>query len=143
MQSLYQFLKTSVIGDLVVLVPVAVSVCIISAVINTVLSVLAPIAKELHVESVGGIAVVELAAILVVIAACFLFGLMIRTTVGQALGSWVEKHSSGEVTVFIPAAPAVSVGAVQGVNAKLVENLMCICARSLTALQSWGSALQR
>ena len=63
------------------LVPVAVCVYIISAVIKKVLSVLAPIAKLLHVESVGGIAIVELAAILVVISACFLFGLMIRTTV--------------------------------------------------------------
>jgi uncharacterized membrane protein len=66
---------------------------------------------------------VELAAILVVIAECFLFGLMIRTTVGQALVSWVEEHSSGEVMVFIPAAPPVSVGAVQVVKAELVEKL--------------------
>ena len=51
------------------------------------MSILAPIAKLLHVESVGRIAIVELAAILVVISTCFLFGLMIRTTVGQALGS--------------------------------------------------------
>ena len=170
MQSLYQFLKTTLIGGLVVLVPVAVSVYIISAVIRQVLSVLAPIAKELHVESVGGIAVVELAAVLLVIAACFLFGLMVRTTVGQTLGSWleekvlnllpgyqlmkkvslqfaggseaahwtpvlikvgesrqigflVEEHSSGEVTVFIPSAPAVSIGAVHLVKAELVEKL--------------------
>jgi uncharacterized membrane protein len=68
-QSLYQFLQTTVICGLVVLVPVAVCVYIISAVIKKVLSVLAPIAKLLHVESVEGIVIVELAAILVVIAA--------------------------------------------------------------------------
>jgi uncharacterized membrane protein len=170
MQSLYQFLKTTLIGGLVVLVPVAVSVYIISAVIRQVLSVLAPIAKELHVESVGGIAVVELAAVVLVIAACFLFGLMVRTAVGQSLGSWieekvlnllpgyrlikkvslqfaggseaahwtpvlikvgesrqigflVEEHSTDEVTVFIPSAPAVSIGAVHLVKAELVEKL--------------------
>jgi uncharacterized membrane protein len=170
MQSLYQFLKTTLIGGLVVLVPVAVSVYIISAVIRQVLSVLAPIAKELHVESVGGIAVVELAAVVLVIAACFLFGLMVRTTAGQSLGSWleekllnllpgyklmkkvslqfaggseaahwtpvlikvgesrqigflVEEHSSGEVTVFIPLAPAVSLGTVHMVKAEMVEKL--------------------
>jgi uncharacterized membrane protein len=170
MQSLGQFLKTTVIGGLVVLVPVAVSVYIISAVIKKVLSVLAPIAKELHIESVGGIAVVELAAILVVIAACFFFGLLVRTAIGQSFGSWieekvlnllpgyrlikkvslqfaggsdaahwspvlvkvgdsrqigflVEEHSSGEVTVFVPSAPAVSIGAVHLVNAELVQKL--------------------
>lgn len=170
MQSLSQFLKTTVIGGLVVLVPVAVSVYIISAVIKKVLSVLAPIAKELHVQSVGGVAVVEIVAILVVFAACFFFGLLVRTAVGQSLGSWieekvlnllpgyrlikkvslqfaggseaahwspvlikvgdsrqigflVEEHSSGEVTVFIPSAPAVSIGAVHMVKAELVQKL--------------------
>lgn len=51
------------------LVPVAVCLYTISAVVKKVLSVLAPIAKLLHVDSVGGITIVELAAILVVIAA--------------------------------------------------------------------------
>jgi apolipoprotein N-acyltransferase len=41
MQSLHQFLKTTVIGSLVVLVPVAVCVYIISAVIKKVLRVFA------------------------------------------------------------------------------------------------------
>ena len=45
MNSIYLFLKTTVVGGLLVLVPVAVSVYIISAVIKKVLSVLAPIAK--------------------------------------------------------------------------------------------------
>ena len=104
------------------------------------------------------------------IAACFFFGLLVRTAVGQSFGSWVEEkilnllpgyqlikkvslqfaggseaahwtpvlikigesrqigflveeHSSGEVTVFIPAAPAVSVGAVHMVKGELVEKL--------------------
>jgi uncharacterized membrane protein len=91
MQSLYQFLKTTVIGGLVVLVPVAVSFYIISAVVKKVQGALSPIAKVLHVESILGIAVVEIAAVLLVIAACFLFGLLIRTNTGQTVGSWLEE----------------------------------------------------
>ncbi len=170
MRSLFQFFKTTVIGGLVVLVPVAVCVYIISAVVEKVLHVLAPIAKTLHIESVGGKALVEFAAIIVVIAACFLLGLLVRTAAGQSLGRrieekilnllpgyqlmkkvslqfaggkeavhWspvlirvgdsrqigflVEEHSSGEVTVFIPSAPAVSLGAVHMVKAEMVEKL--------------------
>jgi uncharacterized membrane protein len=59
MQWLYQFLKTNVLGGLVVLVPVAVSVNIISALVKKFLSVFAPIAKELHVESVGAVRMVK------------------------------------------------------------------------------------
>ena len=104
------------------------------------------------------------------IAACFFFGLLVQTAVGQSFGSWieekvlnllpgyrlikkvslqfaggneaahwppvlvkfgdsrqigflVEEHSPGEVTVFIPSAPAVSIGAVHMVKAELVEKL--------------------
>ncbi len=170
MRSLFQFLKTTVIGGMVVLVPVAVGVYIISAVVEKVLHVLAPIAKLLHIESLEGKALVEFAAIMVVIVACFLLGLLVRTAAAQTLGSWVEEkilnllpgyqlmkkvslqfaggadgahwkpalirfpdsrqigflveeHSSGDVTVFIPAAPAVSVGAVHLVKADMVEKL--------------------
>ena len=117
-----------------------------------------------------GTAAVEVAAILVVIAACFLFGLLVRTAVGQSFGAWVEEkilnllpayqlikkvsrqfaggseavhwspvlikigdsrqigflveeHTSGELAVFVPAAPAVSFGTVHIVKAELVEKL--------------------
>ncbi len=170
MHSLYQFLKTTVVGGLLVLVPVAVCVYIISAVIEKVLKVLGTMVKPLHVKSVAGTTAVEVAAVLVVIAACFLFGLLLRTAVGQSFGGWVEEkilnllpgyqlikkvsrqfaggseavhwspvlikigdsrqigflveeHTSGDATVFVPAAPAVSVGAVHIVKAELVEKL--------------------
>jgi uncharacterized membrane protein len=51
MQSLHQFLRTTVKGGLVVLVPVAVCVYMISAVIKKVLRVFAPIAELLRVEA--------------------------------------------------------------------------------------------
>jgi uncharacterized membrane protein len=170
MHSLYQFLKTTVIGGLVVLVPVALSGYIISALIAKVQSVLSPTAKVLHVESVLGTAVVEVAAVLLVVAACFLFGLLVRTATGQTIGSWleerilhvlpgyqlmkkvsvqfaggsdaaqwkpvlvslgvsrhvgflVEENSSDDVTVFVPFAPTVSIGAVHIVKSELVDKL--------------------
>jgi uncharacterized membrane protein len=48
---------------------------------------------------------------------------LIKIGESPQIGFLVEEHSSGEVTVFIPAAPAVSVGAVHMVNAELVEKL--------------------
>jgi len=185
MQSLYQFLKTTVVGGLLVLVPVAVCLYVISAVIKKVVSTLAAVAKPLHVTSVGGIALVEVAAVLVVIAACFSFGLLVRTAVGQSFGSWVEdkilnllpgyqlikkvsrqfaggseavhwspvlikigegrqigflveEHSSGEATVFVPAAPAVSFGAVHIVKAELVEKLDVSMRKAVDCITQLG-----
>jgi len=169
-ESLYRFLKTTVVGGLVVLVPVAVCAYMIGAVVKTVLTVLAPIAKLLHVQSLGGIAAVEVVAVLVVVAVCFLFGLLVQTAGGRAIGSWFEKRlfnlvpgyqmfkkisrqfsgggeemlgtpvmvklgdsrqigflveecPSGEVAVFIPLAPALSLGSVHIIPTERAERL--------------------
>lgn len=181
MKSLYRFLKTTVVGGLVVLVPVAVCAYAIVATVKTVLTGLAPIAKVLHVQSPGGIVAVELVAVLVVVAVCFFFGLLVQTAGGRAIGSWfekrlfkvlpgyemikkisrqfsgggeetlgtpvvvklgdsrqigflVEEYPSGEAAVFIPLAPALSLGSVhiipaehaERLNAKLSEVVDCI-----------------
>jgi uncharacterized membrane protein len=169
------------VGGLVVLVPVAVCAYTIVAAVKAVLTALAPVAKFLHVRSPGGIVAVELVAVLVVVAVCFLFGLLIQTAGGRAIGSWfekrlfkllpgyemikkisrqfsgggeetlgtpvvvklgdsrqigflVEEYPSGEAAVFIPLAPALSLGSVhiipaeraERLNAKLSEVVDCI-----------------
>lgn len=170
MPSLYRFLKTTLVGGLVVLVPVAVCAYIIAAVVKTVLGGIAPMAALLPVQSLGGVGLTGLIAAALVVAICFLFGLLVRTAGGRALGGWVEQRlfnllpgyelikrvtqqfagtgeetlgtpvavrlgdsrqigflveelTSGQVTVFIPAAPALTFGAVHIVPAERVEKL--------------------
>ena len=170
MKSLYHFLKTTVVGGLVVLVPVAICAYLIGAVVKTVLTVSAEIGKLLHIQSFGGIVAVELVAVLVIVAVCFVFGLLVQTTGGRAIGNWFEKRlfnlvpgyqmikkiarqfsggseetlgrpvvvnlgdsrqigflveecPSGEVAVFIPLAPALSLGSVHIIPAEHAERL--------------------
>lgn len=170
MQSLYRFVKTTLVGGLVVLVPVAVCAYIIAAVVKAVLRGLAPVAALLPAQSPEGIGLMSLIAIALVVALCFLFGLLVRTRGGQALGGWVERrlfnllpgyelikkitqqfagtgeetlgtpvavrlgdsqqigflvedHGSGEVTVFVPAAPTLTFGTVHIIPADRVEKL--------------------
>ena len=170
MKPLYQFLKTTVVGGLVVLVPVAICVYLIGAVAKTVLTVSDQIGKLLHIQSLGGIVAVELVALLVIVAVCFVLGLLVQTTGGQAIGNWFEKRlfslvpgyqmvkkiarqfsggseetlgrpvvvklgdsrqmgflveqcPSGEVAVFIPLAPALSLGSVHIIPAEHAERL--------------------
>ena len=181
MQSLFRFLKTTLIGGLVVLVPVAICTYIMAAVVKAVLGGLASVAAILPAQSPGGIGLVSLIAIALVVAVCFLFGLLVRTAGGRALGGWVEQRlfnllpgyelikratqqfpgsgeetlgtpvavrlgdsqqigflveelTPGQVTVFIPAAPALTFGAVhivttdrvQKLNVKLTQVVDCI-----------------
>ena len=92
MKSLYRFLKTTVVGGLMVLVPVAVCVYTILASVKTALTAITPIAKFFHVESLGGTVAIELVAVLVVVAVCFFCGLLVQTAGGRAIGSWFERR---------------------------------------------------
>jgi uncharacterized membrane protein len=170
MGALYRFLKTTVVGGLVVLVPVAVCAYTIVVAVKAVLTALAPVAKFLHVESLGGIVAVELVAVVLVLAVCFLLGLLVQTAGGRAIGNWfekrlfkllpgyemikkisrqfsgsgeetlgspvvaklgdsrqigflVEEYPSGEAAVFIPLAPALSLGSVHIIPAEHAERL--------------------
>jgi uncharacterized membrane protein len=190
MRSLYQFLKTTLVGGLVVLVPVAVCAYIIAAVVKTVHGALTPMAKLLPMESLGGIAVAELIAILMVVILGFLFGLLVRTGGGRALGSWVEgklfnllpgyelikkisaqfagggketfgvpvlvkvgdsrqigflveEHTSGEVTVFVPAGPTLTIGTVHIISAERVEKLNAKLSQVIDCITKVGLGSER
>jgi uncharacterized membrane protein len=190
MQSLYRFLKTTLVGGLVVLVPVAVCAYIIAAVVKAVLRGLAPIAELLPAQDPGGIGLIGLMAIAIVVAVCFLFGLLVRTAGGRALGGWVEERlfnllpgyelikrvtqqfagtgeetlgtpvavrlgdsqqigflveelTPGQVTVFIPAAPALTFGAVHIVPAERVEKLSAKLTQVVDCISKIGCGSSR
>jgi uncharacterized membrane protein len=190
MRSLYRFLKTTLVGGLVVLVPVAVCAYIIVAVVKAVFRGLAPIAELLPAQSPGGIGLVGLLAIAIVVAMCFLFGLLVRTAGGRALGGWVENRlfnllpgyelikrvtqqfagtgeetlgtpvavrfgdsqqigflveelTPGQVTVFIPAAPALTFGTVHIVPAERVEKLSAKLTQVIDCISKIGCGSSR
>ena len=190
MQSLYRFLKTTLVGGLVVLVPVAVCAYIIAAVVKAVLRGLAPIAELLPGQGPGGIGLIGLIAIAIVVAVCFLFGLLLRTAGGRALGGWVEERlfnllpgyelikrvtqqfagtgeetlgtpvavrlgdsqqigflveelTPGQVTVFIPAAPALTFGTVHIVAAERVEKLSAKLTQVIDCISKIGCGSSR
>jgi uncharacterized membrane protein len=169
-QLFYQFLKTTVIGGLLVLVPIAVCAYAAITTVKTIHGALSPIATLLPVQNLGGVAVAEILAILLFIAVCFLLGLLVRTKGGKTLGGWlegklfkffpgyqtmkklsrqflgqgedtlgkpvlirmgesrqigflIEEHQSGEITVFVPLAPAFSFGQIHTLKGERVEEV--------------------
>ena len=74
-----QFIKTTIIGGVVFLVPVGIIVLVIVQVGEVMLIVAEPMADLVEVESIGGIAVANLIAAVILIAICFLAGLLART----------------------------------------------------------------
>jgi uncharacterized membrane protein len=85
------FLKTTIIGGLIFLVPMVVLGLVIGKAIGIMLVIAEPMADILPVDSVGGIAMVNVIAIAIVVLVCFLAGLVARTGLAQKLADTAES----------------------------------------------------
>jgi len=74
-----KFLKVTIIGGIVFLVPITVLLMIFSKIVNFLAKLATPLAAWLPVDRVGGVALADLVAIFGIIVLCFLAGLVARS----------------------------------------------------------------
>ncbi len=75
------FIKTTIIGGLLFLVPVAVLIIVLAKVIDLMLLVAEPMADLIPLDSIAGVALANIIAVLVVLLICFIAGLAARRAV--------------------------------------------------------------
>jgi len=73
------FVKTTVIGGIVFLVPVIIVVAILGKAFELVLLVAKPLDQLLLVDSIGGVAVAILVALLMILIFCFIAGIIAQS----------------------------------------------------------------
>jgi len=93
-----KFIMTTVIGGLVFLVPLMVFIFILGKAIGFMMVIAKPLADWLPVDTVGGVALANLIAILAVIVVSFIAGLIARHTMA---GGFVKTLES-KVLMHIP-----------------------------------------
>jgi uncharacterized membrane protein len=91
MKSLSAFLKTTIVGGALYLVPIALILVVLGKVHAITSKLVAPMAQQLELHDVGGINLARLLAIVGVVLACFLAGLFARTAIAQQLVGWLER----------------------------------------------------
>ena len=84
MNGLAQFLKTTIVGGIVFLVPLVAIIYVIGKALQLSRTFAEPIAAFLPVDRVGGIALANLVAIIAIVLLCFLAGLAARTSFASA-----------------------------------------------------------
>ncbi len=83
-----QFLKTTVIGGILFLVPFVIFLVVIGKALEIINKLTAPLIKAFPLDSVAGVAVIDLVTILMIVLVCFLAGLAARTvTAGKIVNS--------------------------------------------------------
>ena len=97
MKTLTDFLKVTLIGGLLVVLPLWLSVLLLIKAIKSALALLQPIAKLVPQKFVHH----DVVAVCLLILICFAVGLLIRTEMGKRLGDWLEQHLLGKIPGFL------------------------------------------
>ena len=91
MRTLFEFVKTTVIGGLLFLVPVVLLVVLLEKAVAIALKVMVPLASHFPNQTVVGVTSATLIAILLLLVLSFGAGLFARTRSGNRFGEWIEE----------------------------------------------------
>jgi hypothetical protein len=75
MKTLAEFTKTTLIGGVLIILPIYVAVLLLAKAVKGLLALLTPVAEQLP----AGVQFRQIAAILLLVTVCFVVGLMVRT----------------------------------------------------------------
>jgi uncharacterized membrane protein len=96
MKTITKFLKVTLVGGLLVVLPVWVSLLLLLKAIKGAMAMLLPIAKLLPQWFVHE----KVAALVLLLLICFVVGLLIRTEPGQRFGDWLSQHILDRIPGF-------------------------------------------
>jgi uncharacterized membrane protein len=96
MKTLTDFLRMTLVGGLLVVLPLWVSLLLLLKAIKSALAILHPIAKLLPQSLVHS----NVVALCLLVLICFTVGLLIRTRLGRSFGDWLEQHLLGHIPGF-------------------------------------------
>jgi uncharacterized membrane protein len=91
MKAFFTFFKTTVLGGLLVIIPLFLVYLILAEAVDTFVAILQPAANMLPKGWVGSELEARILAFLVLLLLCFLTGLMFRTRTVASAGSWFER----------------------------------------------------
>ena len=123
-----QFILTTVIGGVLFLVPVVFLGMILTKAAGYMMVIAQPLAAWIPVDSIGGVALANLIAIVAVILLCFLAGLVAR----HALAGKVVKNLESKVLMKIPGYSMVK-GIAGGFDSSEKEGLKPVALKLGTA----------
>jgi uncharacterized membrane protein len=123
MNGLREFIKTTIVGGLLFLIPIVLLIFIVSEAMAMVNRIAGPIAGAFPGEEVLGVGVVTIVSAFLLLAFSFLAGLIAATRVGQLLKNWLEESLFGKVPQY-RMIKSVAEGLTQLDNAKNIRTAL-------------------
>ncbi len=92
MRKLFSFIKTTLIGGLFFIIPIALLAFVFGKVIEIFRKIVAPIAENISITLFGQHALSRIIAVIIIILICFFAGLLAKTNKASQLKEWVEDN---------------------------------------------------
>lgn len=100
MKGLIEFIKTTAIGGLVVIIPATIVLLIFGQLVLAVYGVGLQLAEVLPPAVREYTTVILLLAVVVIVASCFVTGLLLKTSAGLAIKQLFAKHVAGRIPMY-------------------------------------------
>jgi len=92
MKNQLDFLKTTILGGVLVILPLAFVVMLLDELIALLSVLTEPLAQAIPVDSIGGVAMATIVSVLTILFLCFAVGLAIRTRIGSSMHAYVDQN---------------------------------------------------
>lgn len=120
-----RFVKTTVIGGILFLVPIVIFIAVIGKALEITGKMATPLAAVLPVDSIGDLAVVHVLALAILVLVCFLAGLTARTVIAKKLVGALELN----VLSKLPAYALLKTKTQSMLSAEDIEEMTPVVAR--------------
>jgi uncharacterized membrane protein len=100
MKRLGEFLKTTLLGGLLVLLPVLLLYLLLAETLPLIIALATPIADLFPKGTFDRINFPVLIALILLVGASFVIGLGLRSAVGRRMGGWIEQNTLGRLAAY-------------------------------------------
>ena len=100
MENLITFVKTTVIGGLVIILPLAVIVFVAGDTVNSLIIATKPLTQDLPFGPFVNALIALLLVIAGIVGTCFAAGFLLSTLWGRAIKTWLEKNLFERIPMY-------------------------------------------
>ncbi len=100
MKRFIEFLKTTAIGGLLVLLPVLLLYLLLAETLPLIIALATPIADLFPQGAFDRINFPVLIALILLVGASFVIGLALRSAIGRRMGGWIERNALGRLPAY-------------------------------------------
>jgi uncharacterized membrane protein len=100
MKQIGEFLKTTALGGLFVVLPVLLLYLLLGEILDLVVGLATPIADLFPKGTFDDLTAPFPIAVLLIVGVSFVFGLALRVEIGRRLGDWIERNVLGRLPMY-------------------------------------------